>query len=531
MNPQESRGETGERYLSALRRGLPIVLVTTIVVAAAAVLVSLQQGPEYEASANVFVSTNNVNSTIANLPILSTDPQRVLDTQALVARVDAVARIAVKKADVPGITPDELLAQSSVTSDPNADILIFTVTNPDSDTARKLADAYAQAYLSYRTHQDLGSIKHARQGLEQQIKELQSTSHPDPQVLSDLEGRDEQLRTAELVQKGNVSLGAPASASQTQPKPVRNGFLGGILGIVLGIALVFVRDALNTRVRSTAEIEERLGMPLLGRIPPPPKRLAEANKLSTIHEPHTSSSEAYRMLATNLELLNLDRGASSIMISSPMHAEGKSTTAANLAVSFARRGLNIALLEADLRRPSLRGFFELDEGPGLADVALGTVELDDAVVHPALGEEEDSGANGASATPGRLELLAGGVRPPSPAEFLKAHAVSDVIVRLTERNDLLLIDTPPLLQVSDAMTLILASQVDCLILAARLGVIRRQALSEAKRILDSAPVVKLGFFATGAAAATERYGGYGYYSYYQHAGGAAEPKVRGRAKA
>jgi receptor protein-tyrosine kinase len=213
-----------------------------------------------------------------------------------------------------------------------------------------------------------------------------------------------------------------------------------------------------------------------------------------------------------------------------MHAEGKSTTAANLAVSFARRGHNVALLEADLRRPSLRGFFQLEEGPGLADVALGTVELDEAVIHPALGHEEDPGANGASATPGRLELVAGGVRPPSPAEFLKAQAVSDVIARLAERNDMLLIDTPPLLQVSDAMTLILASGVDCLVLAARLGVIRRQALSEAKRILDSAPVVKLGFFATGAVA-SEGYGGYGYYSYYQSGRGPAEPKARGRAKA
>jgi succinoglycan biosynthesis transport protein ExoP len=534
MNGRESRGEGGERYLSALRRGLPIVVITTVVVTALAIGLSLRQGALYEGTAEVFVTNGTVTTSIAGFPASIGDPERNLATQAAVASTLPVAQIAVKKAGVPGVSPSELLSESSVTPNSSADILDFSVTSGNADTARKLADGYVEGYKTYRTQQDLGKIRRARKGVEQQINDLEASSHPDTQLLTNLQGQDQTLRTAELSTGGSVTVGGPAGASQTQPLPARNGFIGGILGIVLGIALVFVRDALNTRVRSTGEIEERLGMPLLSRIPPPHKRHAEAHKLSTLEEPHTVPSEAYRMLATNIELLNLDRGASSIMISSPMHAEGKSTTAGNLAVSFARRGFKVVLLEADLRRPSLREFFGLESGPGLADVAVGGIELNDALVSVPLPVEEGEGntTNGAGSATGELELLVGGMKPPSPAEFLKTHAVADIVARLTERSDLLLIDTPPLLHVTDPMTMMLAANIDCLILGARLGVVRRQALAETKRLLDSAPIVKLGFFATGAAT-TEGYGGYGYGSYYYSRESSPSPseQPKGRATA
>jgi capsular exopolysaccharide synthesis family protein len=240
-------------------------------------------------------------------------------------------------------------------------------------------------------------------------------------------------------------------------------------------------------------------------------------RLAVIEEPHSSQSEAYRMLATNIELINLERGAKSFMVASAVRGEGKSTTAASLAFTFARRGLHVILLEADLRRPVLRKMLGVDEGPGLTDVALGQANLEQALARTQLSDDHTVPSNGAGSAAGVIELLEAGGAPSSPPEFLKSRAVAEIVSGLTQRGDLLIIDTPPLLHVSDAMTMLLSTQIDCVVVATRIGLVRRQAIDEIKRNLDGAPVVKLGFFATGEQAHEEYTGGYGYYYYSQAA--------------
>jgi succinoglycan biosynthesis transport protein ExoP len=525
-----AQAEVGRDQLATLRRGTPLVLVTTAIVTLLAVGLSLREESLYQASADVFVSGQPVENAIGSGSLFS-DPERILATQAEVARVPGVVELAAKRGGA-DTRPTELLGSSSVTADQNADVLSFSVTDGDPETAQNLANAYAGAFVAYRRRQDTSSLRQARNEVDRQIASLRAAgaSATDP-TLGKLLQDSQQLRTRELLQGSGSSVGGPAdSAEKIQPRPVRDGFLGGFLGLALGIGLVFVRNALNTRVRSASEIEERLGIPLLGRVPPPPKRLSNARRLAVIEEPHSTQSEAYRMLATNIELLNLDRGARSFMVVSAVGGEGKSTTAASLAVTFARRGLHVVLLEADLRRPVLGKMLLLDEGPGLTDVALGRAELDQALASTQLTDDQTLPTNGAGTAPGVLEVLEAGPAPPSPAEFLKSQAFAHVVSQLSERADLLLIDTPPLLHVSDAMTMMLSAKVDCAIVATRIGRVRRQAIDEIKRTLDSAPVVKLGFFATGEQAHEEYTGGYGYY--YSRAGqpGAAggRPSAKGR---
>lgn len=534
MNAPTAQAEVGRDQLATLRRGTPLVLITTAIVTLLAVAASLRQESLYEATADVFISAQPTNNNAAGaLSFLSSDPQRVLATQADVARVPQVAALAVKDGPA-GVRPSELLGSSSVTADPNADVLSFSVTDPDPDMARRLANAYAGGFVAYRRRQDTGSLRQARSELDQRIANLRASGagSNDP-TLGKLLQDSQRLRTRELLQSSNSSIGNPASgAAKVQPRPVRDGFLGAFLGLALGIGLVFVRNALNTRVRSASEIEERLGIPLLGRVAPPPKRLAQSNRLAVIEEPHSTQSEAYRMLATNIELINLDRGAKSFMVASAVRGEGKSTTAASLAVTFARRGLHVILMEADLRRPVLRKMLLLDDGPGLTDVALGRADLEQALASTRVSDDESLPTNGAGSGPGVLEVLEAGPAPSSPPEFLKSQPVAQIVSRLSDRGDLLIIDTPPLLQVSDAMTMMLTAKIDCVMIAARIGTVRRQAIDEVKRTLDSAPVVKLGFFATGEQAHEEYTGGYGYYYSRRRVPGMREqPSVKGRSPA
>jgi succinoglycan biosynthesis transport protein ExoP len=506
----ESSESTAREPLAVLRSGLPVVIVLTLFAAAIALALSLRQESLYRSTATVFVSTNSINTVTGSIGLLSSDPQRVLSTQAEVASLPEVARIAAKSSPIE-VTPERLSAATEITPADDADSLTFTATDSDPDRARRFADAYAVGYVRYQDIQE----REAQEELQRRIDELRAEGGPETgAAISDLLNR---AGTGADQTGGSNTLGQPATAGEKiQPEPTKDTVLGGVIGLVLGISLVFARDALNTRVRTGEEVEERLGLPLLGRIPPPDRR--GQRELDVLARPHTSQAEAYRLLATNMELVNLDRGAKSIMVTSPLHSEGKSLTTASLGVCFARRGYHVVVLEADVRRPVLADLFDLDERAGLSDVVLGAGKLEDALAsielpveeHPPDDERGARFTNGAGPGAGRLEVLVAGPAPPSPPEFLKTQAVAGVLSQLTERADLVLIDTPPILGLSDVPTLIGSAPIDCVAVAVRVGTTGRRTVTELRRVLESAPVVKLGFFATGTRGEAESRYAYGY---------------------
>jgi capsular exopolysaccharide synthesis family protein len=285
-----------------------------------------------------------------------------------------------------------------------------------------------------------------------------------------------------------------------------------MLGLVLGVGLVFLRESLNTRVRTDAEVQERLDMPLLGRLLEPSRRLRARNQLVMLAEPQHAAAEGFRIVATNLELVNLERSARTIMFTSATHAEGKSTTVANLAIALARTGRRVVLVDLDLRRPALAGLFSLDDQAGLTTVALGRAHLDEVLAQVPLSylnHEENIERSAINAIQGSLEVLPVGPPPPNPAEFVGSNALAAILAELEQRADLVLLDTPPILDLSDAMTL--SSRVDGLVVVTKLSAIRRPTLQELHRVLAGAPITKLGFVLTGTAAgATYSAGGYGY---------------------
>jgi succinoglycan biosynthesis transport protein ExoP len=271
-----------------------------------------------------------------------------------------------------------------------------------------------------------------------------------------------------------------------------------------------VRDALNTRVRSPEEVHDRLGLPLLGRIPQLPKRLIRDDGLVMLDHPAAPETEVFRILATNLGFANLDRGAKTVMVTSATRGEGKSTTVANTAVALARAGSRVALVDLDLKRPSLDRLFGLrGRGlPGITQVTLGRVRLNGALVRIPIsrGDRGRAGEARPAADDGALGVIHTGPVPPDTADFVASSRLGAVIDQLADMSDLILIDAPPLLQVSDAMAL--TAKVDALVVVTKVSAIRRPTLTELRRVLDHAPVTKLGFVATGVGA-QEGYG-YGY---------------------
>jgi capsular exopolysaccharide synthesis family protein len=216
----------------------------------------------------------------------------------------------------------------------------------------------------------------------------------------------------------------------------------------------------------------------------------QPEQLATLSEPTGSSAEAFRILRANLDICQVGRDVGSIMITSTAQGEGKSTTAANLAVTVARSGRHVILVDLDLRHPGIDRFFALGDRPGLTSVGEGEVDLVDAL------SAVDLQTSSTTANDGVLEILTVGPAPSDPGEFLSSSFVPDALAALAARCDLLLIDTPPLLAVSDAMTI--ATRTDALILVVGVNQIRRAKLAETRRLLETCPAFKLGFIATGS---------------------------------
>jgi polysaccharide biosynthesis transport protein len=503
-------------YLRVVRRRRWVIVQAVVLVPLAAVVLSLQQQHRYQGSAEVLLSQQNLALQLngAQDPTLLQPADRTAQTQADLARVPTVAKRTSHALRLTDRTPEDLLDASSVTPKQNANLLEIRVTDPKPVLARRLATEYARQFSLYRRELDAAPYKHAFRDVESRLRTLAAHGQRGSGLYANLVESAQELRTREALQTANaypVKLAGPAA--QVQPRPVRNGILGLALGIVVGIGLAFLWEALDTRIRSAEEIIERLRLPLLGRLPAPPRRLSSKNRLAMLEEPNGAQAEAFRVLRTNLEFVNLERGAKTVMITSAVEAEGKSTTAANLAVALARAGKRVALVDLDLRRPFVDRFFALNGHPGITQVALGYSTLDEAMTPFAvLGQENGDGrnGNGHAKVECLVDILRSGTIPPDPGEFVGTQALAGILEQLRERVDVVIIDAPPLLHLGDAITL--SARVDAMVLVTRLNVLRRPMVNELHRVLQTCPAAKLGFVLTGA----DLEEGYGYSGYSRY---------------
>jgi succinoglycan biosynthesis transport protein ExoP len=504
-------------YLQVVRRRKWLIIEAVVIVPLAALAFSLHQQPQYQGSAQVLLSQQDLGNQLTGTQDTSvyTPADRRAQTQADLARVPGVAADAIKATQTP-MSPTAFLASSSATAGTNADILTFTFTNRDPQLASRLATAYARAYVRYRLAVDTAPINAALTEVQNELKSLPSHGA----LYNNLVDKMTQLRTLAALKSANASVVRDAGAAmQTAPRTKRNVILGVLLGLFLGVGLAFLRETLDTRVRSAEAIGERLELPLLARLPAPSKRLRTDNRLTMLAEPSGVQAEAFRMLRTNLEFASLGKTAKIVMVTSATEQEGKSTTIANLAVALARSGKHVVLVDLDLRRPFVDRFFDIGEGPGLTQVALGIVPLGRAITRvaisggdPVLYPDSNGNGNGNGHKPqvGALDVLPSGPIPPDPGEFVGTARLTEILEHLREHADIVLVDAPPLFHVGDG--LVLSAKVDAVMVVTRLDVMRRGMLTELSRLLDTMPAEKLGFVVTGADE-EESYGS-GYAGYY-----------------
>jgi polysaccharide biosynthesis transport protein len=523
-------------YVAILRRRAWIIAVPLVLVPTMAVILSVGQDPLYAASTEVYVKRTDIAAASVGVtnPALQQDPVRFLKTQADVARDPKLAQRVVDDVDVPGLTAGRLLATSSVTPHTDADLLDVAVSNRDPRTAILLSNTYAEEFTKYRTELDTARINDAIESVKARLRNLRANGVSiGSAAYGTLLEAQTQLETVGKLLADNTQVLRPAAGAQkVRPRTRRNGILGVLLGGFLGIALGFVAEALDRRVRSQREIEEALGLPLLGRIPKPKRALVKTGDLVMLAQPRSIEAEPIRKLRTNLEFVNLERRARTIMVTSSVQREGKSTTIANLAVAMARSGRRVVLVDLDLRRPYLSRFFRVPAGPGITDVVLGRLELESALRTIPLAKPAPTrsrhvrevtavpagsrSSNGAGQLEGMLTLLPAGTIPPDAGELVGTEVLGRTIDALAEQFEFVLIDAPPLLAVGDGMTL--SSKVDAMLVLVRLKLVHRGMLHELARLLQACPAEKLGY----VLASAELGEGYGYAYAYAYTAAEAE---------
>jgi len=401
-----------------------------------------------------------------------------------------VATRTLEAAGVSEPTGLELVRSLSVSVVGATDVLEFSVSARDAALATRLATEYGVQFKAYRLRLDTSQLKLARANVAAAIKQLETTGGTRSQLSDSLVDQQAQLRTLETAIRGNVRVISPAtSATRILPAPLRATVLFAFIGLILGVVLAFVREALDTRVRSIDDVLEGIGLPLLGSLP-----AAHGRSDSKLVQPAWS-------LAARFELARADAGSRVVMVASGTTGEGRSRAVAALGLALARGGRRVIVVDLDPHDPPLGRFFGVEEASGLTDVAAGDLDLDGALVPiPMTFPDPDPAADqGYGQSPASLDLLPAGRLPQDPAWLLTPSLLGGLLHDdLGTRADIVLVDTPGMLERADALTV--ARAVDAMLLVVGLHVVRRSQLEDLTRLADSLPVTKLGLAVTGGQA-------------------------------
>ncbi|MDP1793732.1 MAG: polysaccharide biosynthesis tyrosine autokinase [Acidimicrobiales bacterium] len=508
-----------------------LIAAAMIASVSVSLFVSARATPIYSASSRLLIASQDT-SLFAIAGLVAPDPAQI-DTQVQVITSPAVAAAVAEKLGADAAAVTGVTASGIGTTR----VLDVTVRATSPAVAAEAATAYAEVYTQQRRDQAIADVVGLSQKLaektvetKQKIQDLESQitrAQANRASTSEIEGlrlqRDAAATTFVLYQQkadqaavdASVATGgaeilvrAAAPSHPVSPQPRQSAALALALGLMLGVVAAIALDFLDDSVKTVEEVERiARNLPILGAIPTIPDwRNRDQARLMTIEDSGSVISEAYRSMRTNVQFAGIKREARCLQISSPVAAEGKTTTLANLAVTLALSGRRVTVVDCDLRRPRVHEFFGVSNEIGFTSVLLGDQPLSSALQRVVLPD-------GAV-----IQMLASGPLPPNPAELLGTTRVAELIAALKAESDYVLIDAPPVLPVTDAV--VLASRVDGVMLVATCKVTGRRHLNHALNSFRAADSPLIGVIVNGAPSTTS----YSYdYSYR-----AGRPQSRGR---
>ncbi|MDQ6697017.1 MAG: polysaccharide biosynthesis tyrosine autokinase [Actinomycetota bacterium] len=439
-------------YVRIIRRHWFLIFAVTVLTVGLAVGYTKLSAKHYDSVAKVQIpqatGPTNRDQTIADL---QTEVQ-VMKSDDVAARAAAILK--------DGRTVTQLLSHLQVKTPTEALVLSITYDGKTPEKARDGARAFADAYVGYKTAQARRNISQQVGGLQPAITALSSQLalaqaqlngvKPDSDLARSLNVTIGRLTTnlaqsqaqQDTLRSQNVDGGQVLSPATLPTKTAGTGLLTNIAigllgGVVLGLILTFTRDRFDEQVRGVEDLQQVLSVPNLGSIPVLPTRHRKGEApLVTLHAPEGPHADAFRRLRSAVLLMMRANGAKVVAVTSANAGDGKSTVAANLAVTLAQAGHSVCLVSADVRRPTLDRYFLVPGHTGLMDVLDGSLTLDEALVEV-----------------GGLSLLTSGRPHAAPTDLLQSVAMENTMATLRATFDYTVVDTPPVLAVADVLSM------------------------------------------------------------------------------
>jgi non-specific protein-tyrosine kinase len=508
------------------RRWWWLLVLIPLIAGFTAYTISDRQTPLYSATATLFVnpgqaSSENSFSAVQTGQRLATTYQQLVVTEPVLAPV-------IERLGLP-YSVGQLKANVSASIVRDTQLLKVSVSDSSPETAAAIANAVAESFSEFVTTQQLDINSSARATLDQLIADLQQQSADlDAQIgaieagvqtppagssletlrtrrnqieqsLADLLVKAQQMEISSAVSQGQVFMSVPATPP-TVPYAPRTSFytaLAMFLGLLIAVGAIALLEYLDNTVKPGLNFERSYGVPMLSVLSRGTNVKPGHDQVFVLNDPHSSLAESVRLLRTNLEFAAATAEIQSLSVTSSSPGDGKSTVAANLAVSMAQSGFMTILVDADLRRPTQHKIFDVRNDRGMTNLltnpAMEWKEAANQVAHP------------------NLWVLTSGPVPPNPADLLSSNRLPALVKLLEQEADVVVFDTPPILAVSDP--LIVATQVDGVLLVASSGATRIDALQRSLDALPGDSVRTLGIVLNKHAARTS--GDYYYaYSYY-----------------
>ena len=489
-------------YGNVIARRKWIVVFAVILTTVTVIALTALQTPIYSASAEVLVQPRGQDGFFDNQTNY-VDPERAIDTEIQVIEGQEVNERVQENLGLS--TPPPGASASAVGS---TDVISIVVNDTNASNAATLADAYAVAYVDVRREQSVNELLKAStevqiaiDGIQVQIDALGETDPRRPALVNQLSNFNttlDQLRVDAALRTGGVAIikSAGVPTSPIEPTPMRTTVLAAVVGVLIGLGAVFLVDYLDDKVRSEGDLDSLVDRPVLAVVPVdvPPD-----NRPIAISEPSHESVEAYRGLRTNLQFLGLDRPIRVVQVTSSIAGEGKTTTSTNLAVVLAQAGHRVAMVDADLRHPRVHEIFAVAQSPGFTDMLLGAVAKD-VVNHVDI----DGGH--------RLSVYSSGAAPSNPSEMLSGRHVKELLADMGSFYDYVIVDSSPILPVSDSVAL--SGSVDGVFVIVQAGRTNGGDVVETVARLDRVSAPILGLVLNRASDSSKggyAYGGYGGY--------------------
>lgn len=390
-----------------------------------------------------------------------------------------------------------LLRHVDVTVPKDADVLQIHFQDADQTTAQQGAQAFATAYFDYTRQRAQDLIDAQARSVADQIAALRGPGNAVGRA--QLQAQLSQIQSTPI-DSGEVLVDAAVPTRPTSPNLLLNIALAAILGAFVGLIAAFIRERMDDRLRGRADLEETIGAPVMTMIPEIPSwRDRDTAHLVTLEAPRSPAAEAYRTLRTSILVAAADHGYKTLMVVSAIAGEGKTTTAANLAVVLAQADKRVVLISADLRRPRLHEFFGLSSSErGLSEVLEGDRKPWESL---------------RSGKVDNLWIMSSGRVSDQPTELLQSEAMRELLADQREVVDFIIIDCPPVLAVADA--LVVAPMADAILYVANEQHTPRGAVIAARAQLDQVGARLLGAVLNDIEGRGTGYAYYGQYTYGQ----------------